>query len=52
MHANNEKGSPLPGPARIEVLLNFCRTVVRGNDENLKLAMGQYQEFLAGQQPR
>ena len=50
MPANMEKGSPLPKVARLEVLLNFCRTVVRSDDDLLRLAMGQYEQFLAGQQ--
>ena len=50
MQAINEKGSPLPKVARLEVLLNFCRTVVRSDDDLLRLAMGQYEQFLAGQQ--
>ena len=50
MAANTRKGSPHPSTVRLELLLNFCRTVVRCDDEHLKLAMGEYQQFLASQQ--
>lgn len=45
-----QKGSFPSHTSRLEVLVNYCRTVVRGEDEHLRLAMGQYQEFLASQQ--
>ncbi len=50
MEVINKKGSPLPPAAQIEILLNFCRTVVRSDDDLLKSAMGQYEQFLATQQ--
>ena len=50
MQANSEKGSSHPKTTRFELLLNFCRTVVRSDDELLRDAMGQYQQFLLSQQ--
>jgi hypothetical protein len=49
MAANNGTGSPLATAKRLEVLLNFCRTVVRSDEDLLRSAMGQYQQFLLTQ---
>ena len=50
MPVTNEKGSPVSKTKRLELLLNYCRTVVRSDDDLLQDAMGQYRTYLATQQ--
>ncbi len=50
MPASTEKGSPVAQTARIAILLNFCHTVLRSDDELLRHAMVEYRQFLAMQQ--
>lgn len=37
---------------KTELLLNFCRSVLRSDDELLRSAMRQYERFLASQASR
>lgn len=50
MAAVYEKGSPIASTIRLQLLLNYCRTVVRCDDTQLKLAMHEYASAL-GMQP-
>ncbi len=50
MHGTSQKGSALAETSNRDLLLNFCRTVVRSDDDSLKLAMAEYEQFLLGEQ--
>ena len=52
MPANNKKGSALNNAFRRQVIVNFCYTVLRSDDDLLKLAMVQYQQSLTPKQTR
>ena len=46
MQANNEKGTPLTSVFRQQVIVNFCHTVLRSDDDLLKQAIDRYQQSL------
>ncbi|HLI76922.1 MAG TPA: hypothetical protein VKV02_08245 [Acidobacteriaceae bacterium] len=52
MAAVIEKGSPTATTINLHTLLNYCRTVVRSDDDLLKHAMLQYEQSLTPQQRR
>lgn len=52
MTANNGMGSSLAKTTSIELLLNYCRTVVRSDDHLLRIAMDEYAQSLSTQQRR
>lgn len=50
MQAINQKGAAPVQIFRQQVIVNFCHTVLRSNDDLLKQAMSQYQQSLSPQQ--
>ena len=52
MAANTHKGSPLPTTHRLQILLNFCRVVVRSDENHLQVAMLEYERSLSNQPAR
>ncbi len=52
MTTHHQKGSGLAHTVSREVIVNFCYTVLRSDDDRLKLAMSQYQQALAAEQRR
>ncbi len=52
MTTNNKKGTPLTTTFRQQVIVNYCRTVLRTNDDLLQHAISQYQQSLRLPQSR
>ena len=50
MRANTEKRSTLAKAKHLQILVNFCRTVVRSEADLLELAIEEYEQFLRAQQ--
>ena len=46
MQGNNEKGTPLTNTFRQQIIVNFCHTVLRSDDDLLKQAIDRYQQSL------
>ncbi len=52
MQAMNEKGTALTNTFRQQVIVNFCHTVLRSDDDLLKQAIDRYQQSLITQNRR
>ncbi|MBE7158504.1 MAG: hypothetical protein INR62_08745 [Rhodospirillales bacterium] len=50
MQVISDTDSSTARTARLQILLNYCRTVVRSDEDSLRLAMGQYRQALAAEQ--
>ncbi len=46
MQANSEKGTLLTNTFRQQVIVNFCHTVLRHDDDLLRQAIDRYQQSL------
>jgi hypothetical protein len=52
MNAINQKGASPANTFNLQVIVNFCHTVLRADDDLLQQAITQYQQSLLAQSRR